>query len=149
MNTASDLASASWGQEGSQSMKKAIVLLTIITAGLLLAGCATGPQEMGQLEGQVTIGPIWPVERPSEKREIPCEVYEARKIMVYDRSGNRLIEQVDIDCKGHYQVYLKPATYTVDINRLGIDHSSEVPTQIEIRSGETVRLNIDIDTGIR
>jgi hypothetical protein len=130
-------------------MKKTIVLLAIITAGLLLAGCATEPQEVGWLEGQVTIGPIWPVERPGEKREIPCEVYEARKIMVYDRGGNRLIEQVDIDCNGYFQVDLEPATYTVDINHLGIDHSSEVPTQIEIRSGETVRLDIDIDTGIR
>ena len=35
----------------------------------------------------------------------------------------------------------------VDINRIGVDSSSDIPKQIEIQSGITVRL--DIDTGIR
>jgi hypothetical protein len=69
--------------------------------------------------------------------------------MVYDKSGNKLIDEVDIDCDGRYVVKLTPGMYTVDINRIGIDHSSEVPKQVEIRSGITTRLDIDIDTGIR
>ena len=129
-------------------MKRAI-LLSIVILGLFLAGCATAAAETGTLEGNVTIGPLQPVERPGVKPPVPCEVYEARKIMVYDKSGKKLLEQVDIDCQGHYQVDLKPAIYTVDINRLGIDRSSEVPVQVEIKSGETITLDIDIDTGIR
>jgi len=54
---------------------------------------------------------------------------------------------VDIDCNRHYEVKLSPGSYTVDINRAGIDHSREVPKKIEIKSGETVTLDIDIDTG--
>ena len=69
--------------------------------------------------------------------------------MVYDRSGRKLVQQVDIDCDGRYVVKLDPGIYNVDINRLGIDFSGDVPKEIEIDSGLTVRLEIDIDTGIR
>ena len=81
--------------------------------------------------------------------EVPCEVYEARKVMVYDRNHDKLVKQADIDCNGHYRVELEPGEYAVDINRIGIDHSSEVPTTVEIAPGDTVTLDIDIDTGIR
>ena len=97
----------------------------------------------------VTIGPLVSVELPGVKYDIPCEVYEARKVMVYDKNHKKLVKQVDIDCNGHYQVELEPDFYVIDINRIGIDHSSEVPTKVEIRSGETIQLDIDIDTGIR
>ena len=104
----------------------------------------------GILQGIVRIGPITPVERPGEKPSIPPEVFEARKIMVYDKSGKTLIQQVDIDSEGQWYVaHLKPGTYTIDINRIGIDSSDDVPQQVEIQLGITTRLDIDIDTGIR
>ena len=130
-------------------MRRRFVLIAVVIAGLFLVGCSGSTMETGRLEGTVAIGPINPVEQEGEEPEIPCEVYEVRKVMVYDRSGNRLVEQVDIDCQGHYLVDLPPATYTIDINRTGIDHSGDVPVQIEIKSGQTVKLDIDIDTGIR
>jgi hypothetical protein len=109
----------------------------------------TRVQGLGTFEGDVTIGPLTPVQTTGAPPPVPCEVYKARKVMVYDASGVTMIKQVDIDCKGHYAVELQPGAYTIDINRAGIDHSSEVPKKIDIKSGETVTLNIDIDTGIR
>ncbi|MFC1955891.1 META domain-containing protein [Chloroflexota bacterium] len=107
-------------------------------------------ENSGILQGIVTIGPITPVERPGEKPPIPPEVFEARKIMVYDKSGKTLIQQVDIDSEGQWYVaHLKPGTYTIDINRIGMDSSDDVPQQLEIQLGITTRLDIDIDTGIR
>ena len=128
-------------------MKKFLIVV-LIALSLLLLSCGTSA-EPGILQGKVSIGPLQPVVRPGEVVETPCEVYEARKIMVYDKSGNKLVEEVDIDCNGQYVVKLTPDIYTVDINRIGIDHSSEVPKQVEIKSGITTRLDIDIDTGIR
>ena len=130
-------------------MPKNIVLLLVLIIGLLLTGCAAGTQETGTLQGRVSIGPISPVERPGEVTPVPPAVYAARKVMVYDKSGSRLVKQVDLGTDGYYRTDLKPGVYTVDINRIGIDYSSEVPKKIEIRSGEMVELNIDIDTGIR
>jgi hypothetical protein len=126
-----------------------LVLLAMVVISVTLCGCAGSPGEPGTLEGTVTIGPIWPVEPPGGSPPVPCEVYQARKIMVYDERGSQLVSQVDIDCQGHYRALLKPGPYTVDINHLGIDHSPDVPKKIAVKSGETIRLDIDIDTGIR
>ena len=111
------------------------------------------PRE-GFLEGEVRIGPICPVEKKGEPCKTPPEVYEARKIIVYDEDGRRIaivdIEPVSSgDGWGRYRVELEPGIYIIDINRLGIDSSNDVPTKINIRSGETIKFNIDIDTGIR
>ena len=69
--------------------------------------------------------------------------------MVYDTHGSKLIEKVDLGHDGNYIVELDPGVYMIDINRLGIDSSSDVPREVEIRSGEVVEVDIDIDTGIR
>ena len=89
------------------------------------------------------------MQREGVEEVIRPEVYAARKVVVYDRGGGRIIEEVDLGDDGHYSVDLKPGVYTVDINRIGVDSSDEVPREVEIRAGETVLLDIDIDTGIR
>lgn len=116
---------------------------------LILAGCPTPGRMPGILTGDVTIGPLSPVEKEGEDPPVPPEVYEARKIMVYTARGNRLMQRVDIGHDGMYRVELPPGDYLVDINHIGIDHSPDVPAEVTIRPGETVRLDIDIDTGIR
>ena len=123
-------------------------LMAVVMMAVLLAP-ACGDRETGALQGRVTIGPISPVQREGVKEEIPPEVYAARKVVVYDRGGRRLVEEVDLEDDGRYRVDLKPGVYTVDINRTGVDSSDEVPREVEIRAGETVLLDIDIDTGIR
>ncbi len=126
-----------------------LLILAVAAAGLLIVSCSSAPVVAGTIQGNVTIGPLVPVERPGVTYEVPCEVYEARKILVYKKNGKTLVKEVTIDCEGRYQAELPPGFYVIDINRIGIDHSSEVPAEIEIRSLETVRLDIDIDTGIR
>jgi hypothetical protein len=133
----------------SRAVLAGVIITGLAVISLLIGGCSNQGQDPGILEGKVTIGPIVPVERPGQTYEVPCEVYEARKIMVYDRNHDKLIKQVDIDCNGHYTVELEAGVYVVDINRIGIDSSSEVPARVEIVSGEIFRLDIDIDTGIR
>jgi hypothetical protein len=120
-------------------MKKILIVLLILTS------CS--PAQNGLLEGSADIGPICPVERPDQPCKVPPEAYEARKIMVY--SGKKLVKQVDIDSTGHYKTELKPGTYTIDINRAGMDFSKELPASITIESDKTTTLDISIDTGIR
>ena len=134
-------------------MKK-YMLLIIIAIGILAGGCFNGSAEKGLLQGHVYIGPISPVERPGEEININCEVYEVRKIMIFNERGNKLLGQVDIECNasenyGLYQVWLDPGIYLVDINGIGVDRSDSVPKTIKIISGATIKLDIDIDTGIR
>jgi len=136
------------------ALKRIPTIIVIFTMLGLTFSCVGKVEQPGILAGTVKIGPIWPVERPGENPPVPPEVFEARKIMVYDNSGNKLIEtvniiQIDHSQEGHYSIQLNPGTYTVDINRSGIDHSSEVPREVEIKAGQTVNLDLDIDTGIR
>jgi hypothetical protein len=132
-------------------MTRAVILIlaAALLSAVLVGACRTGGQATGTLEGTVTIGPISPVQREGVKEEIPPEVYAARKVMVYDSGGKKLVQQVDLEDDGTYRVELKVGTYTVDINRIGVDSSDEVPRQVDIVAGETVLLDIDIDTGIR
>ena len=70
--------------------------------------------------------------RPGENPPVPAAAFDARKIMVYDENGKKLvsevaIEQIDQTATGHYSTQLTPGTYLVDINRLGIDSSGYVP----------------------
>lgn len=129
-------------------MRQTIALL-LLAAALAVAGCSGYGSETGTLKGTVTIGPISPVQKEGVKEEVPPEVYAARKVMVYNASGNRLVEQVDLNDDGTYSVRLGTGTYTVDINRVGVDSRDDVPRKIEIRAEGTVVLDIDIDTGIR
>jgi len=130
-------------------MRRNFILLATVFIGLVLVACSGGTVGSGILEGNVTIGPICPVEQPGSPCPVPCEVYQARNVMIYDNNGTKLVEKVDLDCNGHYWVELKSGVYTVDINHSGIGHVSGVPKELEIRPGQTIELNIDIDTGIR
>ncbi|UCD10220.1 MAG: hypothetical protein JSU79_06170 [Dehalococcoidales bacterium] len=131
-------------------MKKRWIIAAIVAIACTLAiSCSSSSSEPGILHGKVKIGPIVPVEQEGVTHEVPCEVYEARKIMIYKQNGTDLVKEVDIDCDGRYRVELMPGFYVVDINHLGIDTSSDVPSEVEITSQLTTRLDIDIDTGIR
>lgn len=140
------------GIRGSEGKALFTIVLSII-ALVVLAGCGVTNAQHGMLEGTVTIGPIWPVERPVNP-PVPPQVFEVRKVMIYDEQGNKLRNEVDIHQiaqgpTGIYQVLLNPGIYTVDIKHNGMDRSGNVPKQVLIKSGEVVKVDINIDTGIR
>ena len=124
-------------------------MIAVIIACLSALSCSSSSADTGLLHGKVSIGPLVPVEEEGVTYEVPCAVYEARKILIYRQNGKDLVEEVTIDCDGHYRTELKPGFYVVDINHIGIDFSSAVPSGVEILSQLTTRLDIDIDTGIR
>ena len=131
-----------------------ISLIFLVASTLLLIGCQNEQQATGTLEGTVTIGPIWPAERLGENRPVQPQVFEARKVVVYNKSGTKIVKIIDLtqiaqSAKASYSVQLKPGQYVVDITHGGIDRSSEVPKKIEIRPEQVVVVDINIDTGIR
>lgn len=107
-------------------------------------------QAMGVLAGQVTIGPLTPVEIQGWPTPTPPpEIYAGRKILIFAEDGQTEISQVSIEPDGTYRVELPAGTYVVDINRLGIDRAAGLPQTVQIDSGGVTRLDVDIDTGIR
>ena len=131
-----------------------ILLVLLVLGSTWLGACQAGGAQIGLLQGSVSIGPIWPVETPGQTQPVPPEVFSTRKILIYDASGNNLVHevsiyQIDQTANGYYAVQLETGTYTVDTNTMGIGGAGNLPKQITISPGETVTLNIDIDTGIR
>lgn len=106
-------------------------------------------QDIGFLEGKVEIGPLSPVEPCNLAQDQIAQAYEARKIIIYTSDRSVTVATVSIDPSGNYRVALAAGKYLVDINRIGMDHSNDVPREIVIERGETVSLDIQIDTGIR
>jgi len=74
--------------------------------------------------------------------------YEARPITI-STTGGTVVSTVIADPDTGYLVVLKPGTYVVDIPHRGVGGSRDLPQTVTIRSGETIRLDISIDTGIR
>jgi inhibitor of cysteine peptidase len=106
-------------------------------------------QNVGFLEGKVEIGPLCPVEPCNLTQDQIAQAYEARKIIVYTSDRSSIVAIVSLDKIGNYKIALSPGRYVADINRIGIDSSADVPREITIETGKTVRLDIRIDTGIR
>jgi hypothetical protein len=129
------------------SFSRIVVLAVLLAAG---AGCMAGPAApKGTLQGQVTIGPICPVERPDQPCTPSPDTYAARKVLVFSSDGATLVATVSLNETGYYRVALDPGSYVVNINRGGIDRSLDMPRTITLAAGETITLDISIDTGIR
>jgi hypothetical protein len=140
-------------------MKKVLIIIVLL-ALLILAGniwlisCQTHVPETALISGAVTIGPVTPVEQPGQCPPVSPEFFSSRKIMIYNESGDKLLQQVDIHqigqtANGYYKILIAPGTYTIDINHAGIDHADGLPQKITIATGESVTIDANIDTGIR
>ncbi len=137
-----------------KKLAKCIPVAILLIPGTLLASCQPGGSESVLLQGAVTIGPLSPVERPGENPPVSPEVFAARHLIIYDASGKKLVRevyftQIGNGATGYYTAQIAPGTYTVDINRLGIDRAANLPQKITVSADETVTIDINIDTGIR
>jgi hypothetical protein len=130
-----------------------IVILIIITiaVAIVLSTITAAPGSgggTGTLAGNVTIGPLCPVEPCTVTPDRLTAAYAARTIVV-SMPGGVVVAQAVPDPYTGFSFVLKPGTYIVDIKHQGIDRSPELPKTVTIHAGETIRLDISIDTGIR
>ena len=127
-----------------------IILLALgIAGGIYYLKTSNNVTGIGHLTGKLTIGPICPLERP----DLPCtpgpEVYAAHKIIIYDAHRTHVIKEIVAGADGNYQTDLTAGDYIVDVERSGIGSGTGVPQSIHISDGQTVKIDIDVDTGIR
>ena len=134
-------------------MKKFVpVALVLAWAACAAQPTPVGVPPVGFVEGKVSIGPLTPVQRIDETPPpIPPEVYAAYVIRIYRSDGTTLVLDVKIDPAGMYRAALGAGSYGIGAARAdgGTMLSRASPQPIEIQSGQTLHLDIDIDTGIR
>jgi len=105
---------------------------------------------MGYLEGSASIGPLQPVERVGVPAPTPSPAAcTARGLVVFDAQTGSEATRFDLASDCTYRVALSPGTYRVELQRRGIDRSKDLPQTVTIFPGQTTRLDISIDTGIR
>ena len=130
-----------------------IIILVVILVAIVYVTfdsglpAATG-NTTGTLTGKVLIGPLCPVEPCTIPHDRLVAAYAARPITISTPDGI-VVTTVTADPESDYTAALKPGTYVVAIPKQGIGGSPDLPATVTIRSGETVVLNISIDTGIR
>jgi hypothetical protein len=127
-----------------------LVVVTIAIAIILNTNTAVPVPGggMGTISGNVSIGPLCPVEPCTVDPDRLAAAYAARTIIV-SISGGSVIAEAIPDPYAGYSIALKPGMYSVGIRHQGIDRSPDLPKTVILHAGETVRLDIYIDTGIR
>ena len=128
-----------------------ILVLVIITIAVVVAlndGGLPAGAGTGTLTGNVSIGPLCPVEPCTVPHDRLVAAYAARPITISTPAGT-VVATVTADPETGYSVALRPGTYVIDIQHLGFGGSRELPATVTLHGGETVRLDISIDTGIR
>jgi hypothetical protein len=131
--------------------KLLVIGCIILISGLSAAGCSA-PGTTGQtgfLEGMVILGPLCPVEPCHLTGEQQAAAYGARHIIITREGPDAGVFESGFSPDGHYRVALPPGQYIVTLVKNGIDRTPDLPKTVVIRPGETVTLNISIDTGIR
>jgi len=132
--------------------------IVLFILAISLFGCITNPQENGKgiLQGHISIGPICPVERnpPDPNCQPTEETYAAYTLTVYGIGAGDPGVPIEVtkfqgDKNGNYRIELPEGTYEIIFPPLGGSGISSFHATVEIKSGETTNLDIDIDTGIR
>ena len=101
---------------------------------------------VGYLEGHASIGPLQPVERIGVPTPTPPPAAcTGRGLVITSAEVQRIA--FGADCT--YRVSLPPGSYRVELDRRGIDTSRDLPRTVTIQAGQTTRLDVSIDTGIR
>lgn len=106
-------------------------------------------QTTGILSGEVTVGPICPVQRVDIPCVVPPETYTSREVIIFAKNGKTEVARKHFDLGGKYTFNLKAGEYVVNTPRQGIGGSKDLPRKISVVAGKTTVLNFSIDTGIR
>ena len=125
--------------------------LIFACAFLLLASSASvDAAPPGFVEGHLKI--ISPKEVELADGNAPtvtAETYGEYPLIILSRDGKKEIARVTADGNGNYRTALPPGDYVLDVQRRGRGHVRAKPQRFTVVSTRTVRVDMDIDTGVR
>jgi len=119
---------------------------------LLLTGCSLSSRaaEPGFLEGHLQIVSIKVVELgeagPSKGT---IANYADYPLVILSRDGQKEIRQLTADKEGNYREALPPGDYVLDAKGRAPQHIRAKPVSFTVISKQTVRVDFELDTGIR
>jgi hypothetical protein len=118
--------------------------LLAIAAAVVLIGCAGGPAATARIEGQVFAGPVCPVEIPGGD----CDPRPWTGTVRATGEDGRAWED-ETDDAGRFAVDLPPGVYeVVAVTGAGAPPTG-VPQTVQVVDGQPLRIDLEVDTGIR
>ena len=113
-----------------------------------VAGMAIEPP--GFVEGHLKILPAKEVElADGNASAITAENYAPYPLIILSQAGNKEIARVTADGNGNFRTALPPGDYVLDVQGRARGHLRAKPQRFTIVSNHTVRVDMDIDTGVR
>jgi hypothetical protein len=112
-------------------------------------GTSTAVASNGTLQGNVTIGPICPVEVNNKPCDPTAEMYAAAKVFVYTEDKKTLVKTITPNSKGNFSVNLPAGAYFINMTHQRIGSTNGVPVTITLIPNGTVTLKLSVDTGLR
>jgi hypothetical protein len=78
-----------------------------------------------------------------------AENYAEYPLIIRSDDQKREIARVTADGNGNYHVALPPGNYVLDVQGRAPGHVRAKPQRFTVASNQTVRVDMDIDTGVR
>ena len=127
------------------SLLKCFIAVCIFS---LVAGVADEPP--GFVEGHLKIISGKEVElADGNVAATAAENYAQYPLIIVSQSGKKEIARITADRNGKYRTALPPGDYVLDVQGRARSHLRVKPKRFTIVSNQTVRVDMDIDTGVR
>ena len=125
-------------------------LISACTFLLLPAGPLLNAAPQGFLEGRLKIIALKEVElAEGTPKKFGTGNYAEYPLVILSQEGKQEIATVNADRYGNYRVALPPGNYVLDVQDRRRKHVRATPQQFTVASNQTVRVDMNIDTGIR
>ena len=80
---------------------------------------------------------------------ITAENYAQYPLIILSEGEKKEIARITADGNGNYRAKLAPGDYVLDVQRHARGHVRAKPQRFTVVSNQTVRVDMDIDTGVR
>jgi len=80
---------------------------------------------------------------------IRADIYAQYPLIILGQGGKKEIARVTADMNGNYRTALPPGDYVLDVQGRAPGHVRAKPQRFTVVSNQTVRVDMDIDTGVR
>jgi hypothetical protein len=106
--------------------------------------------ERGVLEGHLTITSLKQVERDdATPSKVAAVDYAAYPLLILSKNGKTTIREIAADKEGNYRVSLAPGDYVLDAKGRAPRRVRAKRKRFTVVSNRTVRVDFDLDTGVR
>ena len=130
-------------------MSSLLKYLVAVCISFLVLG-AINAAAPGFLEGHLKIVSPKEVDLADGKPPvITGEIYAEYPLIILSQDGKHEVARITADGNGNYHTALPPGNYVLDVQRRAPGHVRAKPQRFTVASNQTVRVDMDIDTGVR